>query len=166
MATITGEGESPRERLARLMDDRRTELNLRWLDVADRAELTLEGLRGVRFGAGTMRSLTKAAIERALEWEPGTVEKIMRSPGHIPLPKGASQDNSTPSERQPTPTVDTGEAAGLDAIMRIVEARNAEIAAMVQQATEQQRRQNEELSEKLDRQSEEIAELRKRLEAG
>lgn len=70
--------ETPRQRLARLMDERRAELQLTWSEVAERAGITREGLRRTRTGTGHIRSLTKVGIERALSWAPGSIEDILQ----------------------------------------------------------------------------------------
>ncbi|HEY9370959.1 hypothetical protein [Streptomyces sp.] len=69
--------ETPRQRLARLMDERRSDLHLTWNEVAERAGVTREGLRRTRTGTGHIRSLTKRGIERALSWEVGGVDEIL-----------------------------------------------------------------------------------------
>lgn len=77
VATSEDEVSRARERLNRLMDERRADLRLRWADVATRAGLTKEGLRGVRQGPGSIRSLTKRGIEDALRWAPGSIDSIL-----------------------------------------------------------------------------------------
>lgn len=69
--------ETPRQRLARLMDERRSDLGLTWNEVADKAGITREGLRRMRTGTGHIRSLTKRGIERALQWTSGSVDRIL-----------------------------------------------------------------------------------------
>lgn len=59
------------------MDGRRKELGLRWADVAERGGITTQTLRGIRAGTRQPRGLTRAAIERALDWEPGSVDAIL-----------------------------------------------------------------------------------------
>ncbi|GAA4059572.1 hypothetical protein GCM10022214_10110 [Actinomadura miaoliensis] len=76
--------ETSRQRLARLMDERRAELRLTWHEVAERAGMTREGLRRTRTGSGSIRSLTKRGIEDALEWAVGSVDMILA--GGDPLP--------------------------------------------------------------------------------
>lgn len=71
--------------LASAMDKQRSALGLRWNDVADRAQVTRETLRRIRAGSVEMRSLTKGAIETALEWESGSVDTILA--GGYPTPR-------------------------------------------------------------------------------
>jgi hypothetical protein len=66
-----------RERLDKLMNDRRLELGITWRDVAARAGLSYETLRSARTSDSGMRELTAAQIARALEWEPRAVQRIL-----------------------------------------------------------------------------------------
>jgi hypothetical protein len=69
------------------MDRRRSELGLRWEDVAERADgVTTQTLREIRGGRRKARSLTKAAIERALQWTPGSIDSILAGgePANMP----------------------------------------------------------------------------------
>lgn len=77
-----------RARLAQHMDERRTEIGLRWADVATAAGLTTEGIRNVRYGSGEIRALTRAALERALRWEQGSISTILRGGQPTALPGG------------------------------------------------------------------------------
>lgn len=89
--------ESARERLARLMDERRRELGKTWDQVADEAGLTKEGLRGIRRGEGaTIRPLSKAGIERALRWTPGSVEDILAGGDPGIVASGSARISGTP----------------------------------------------------------------------
>jgi hypothetical protein len=66
-----------RERLDRMMNDRRLELGLTWREVAERAGLSYEALRGIRTSGSGMRELTAVKIARALEWDPQAVLRIL-----------------------------------------------------------------------------------------
>jgi hypothetical protein len=67
-----------RQRLARLMDERRAELALDWNDVAQRAGITKEGLRTVRDGTAlNPRPKTRRGIERALHWASGSFDRVL-----------------------------------------------------------------------------------------
>ncbi|SEG44203.1 hypothetical protein SAMN04489712_105239 [Thermomonospora echinospora] len=70
------------------MDERRAELDLTWDDVAKRAPLSKQGLHTIRFEDRPMRQLTKARIERALEWAPGSVDRILAGGDPEPLKVG------------------------------------------------------------------------------
>lgn len=69
--------EGARTRLASYMDDRRQTLRMTWKQVSDKAGLSPQGLRDVRSGEGTIRPLTKRGLEDALEWTPGSIDKIL-----------------------------------------------------------------------------------------
>jgi hypothetical protein len=66
-------------RLAQLMDERRLQLGLKWTQVAERAGagLSAETLRAIRRGEQAPRPLTRAAIDRALQWAPGSTDRIL-----------------------------------------------------------------------------------------
>lgn len=66
------------------MDDRRSELGMRWADVAEAAGVTTETLRMVRGGDSPIRALTKRGIERALLWQTGSVDEVLA--GREPRP--------------------------------------------------------------------------------
>jgi hypothetical protein len=57
-----------------------------WEDVAQEAELTRESLRLIRAG-GNMRPRTKRRIERALQWEKGSVDAILSGSNPTPIPE-------------------------------------------------------------------------------
>ena len=76
-----------RERLASLMDDRRLELGLRWRDVAEAGGISYEALRDVRNGTGGIRRLTEHAIETGLQWERGSVARILAGGELDPQPQ-------------------------------------------------------------------------------
>ncbi|MFI7630248.1 hypothetical protein [Microbispora rosea] len=79
--------ETPRERLARLMDERREKLGLDWNDVIAGSGLTKTGLHHVRFENRTMRASTKRGIENALRWEPGSIDSILDGGDPVELPE-------------------------------------------------------------------------------
>ena len=78
--------DEARARLARLMNDRRVELGLRWTDVSAAGGLSAETLRAVRRDIGPLRDLTKVAIDKGLRWEQGSVQRILD--GGDPRPAG------------------------------------------------------------------------------
>ena len=68
-----------RARLADLMDQRRRDLRLTWDQVAARADIHRETLRQIRNGSSdTIRPLSAAGLEDALEWERGSIDTILR----------------------------------------------------------------------------------------
>jgi hypothetical protein len=73
----TATEETVRQRLARLMDERREELGLHWNEVAEDAGITKEGLRSVRFEVRQIRPKTKRGLERALDWDAGSFDRIL-----------------------------------------------------------------------------------------
>lgn len=69
--------ETIRERLARYMDERRQELGLTWDQVAAKGSITTETLRQIRIGDRPIRPLTRRAIEVALDWQAGTIGRVL-----------------------------------------------------------------------------------------
>jgi hypothetical protein len=67
------------------MEDRRIDLQLLWNDVAAASGLTTETLRNIRNGTGGIRPLNKRAIENALKWQPGSIDRILAGEQPIPL---------------------------------------------------------------------------------
>ena len=63
--------------LGRHMEERRRELGMTLRQVAAAGGLSVEALRSVRYGESIPNSLTRAGIERALQWEPGSVDRIL-----------------------------------------------------------------------------------------
>lgn len=78
--------ETARERLARLLDERREELGLEWNEVAQIAGITKEGLRTARLGPSVPRAKTKRGIERALRLRVGAFDEALGGGELTPLP--------------------------------------------------------------------------------
>lgn len=87
-----------RAALGRYMEDRRLELGLLWEQVAELTGLSTQGLRDVREKSGRPRPLTKQAIEKALHWEPGSIDLILAGGEPIPLSPAASRSWQEPAE--------------------------------------------------------------------
>jgi hypothetical protein len=64
-------------RLARLMNERRLDLGLRWEEVAGVIGITEGGLRALRRDGSVPRELTQRGIEKALRWQRGSVLRII-----------------------------------------------------------------------------------------
>ena len=78
-----------RERLAKLMDDRRKELRLNWQQVSESGGIPIKTLHAVRTGSRDIRDTTQAAIEDGLRWERGSVQAILD--GGDPAPAVTTQ---------------------------------------------------------------------------
>lgn len=102
------------QRLDALMDQRRLELGLRWKQVTTRADITHQTLLQLRKGA-EVSDLTVANVERALEWQPGSIERIRsgREPERAAAPDADPQPASAPTWDEeivgPEGVVDEGE---------------------------------------------------------
>lgn len=68
---------SHHERLARLMNERRLELDMKWDEVAAAAGIKPPTLRAVRNGTSKPSPLTARGIDRALSWTPGSTEAVL-----------------------------------------------------------------------------------------
>lgn len=66
------------------MEHRRVELRMSWRDVSAAAEMSYEGLRGIRKGERNPNPITRARIEEALHWAPGSVDDVLA--GREPTP--------------------------------------------------------------------------------
>lgn len=90
------------------MDVRRSELQLTWNEVAEKAGITREGLRRTRVKTGPIRSLTKRGIENALAWEPGSIDSILAGGEptvrvrHVPVGTATSVEEAPPIGRRKT----------------------------------------------------------------
>ena len=78
-----------RERLAEFMEERRSELRLRWQDVADAGGISIRALQAVRHGTSEIRPLTRAGIEAGLQWAHGSLQMIEEGRDPVPLPSTA-----------------------------------------------------------------------------
>lgn len=63
--------------LDKVMDRRRQELRLLWRDVAERAQLSSQGLYDIRAGRRTPRAITTSRIEQALGWRQGSIDAVL-----------------------------------------------------------------------------------------
>lgn len=84
------ETEQARSRLARLMNDRRVDLGLRWTEVAEMGGVSAETLRAMRRTSAPLRDLTKAGIEKGLRWKRGSVDQVLA--GGDPVPEARYDD--------------------------------------------------------------------------
>ncbi|WP_148088714.1 hypothetical protein [Saccharothrix texasensis] len=66
-----------RRRLNDVMDAQRVSLGRTWRDVAARGGISYETLRAARNGSGDIPALTRAAMDRGLDWPAGTVDAIL-----------------------------------------------------------------------------------------
>lgn len=98
------------------MDERRGELALTWQQVADLAGVSTETL--YRAAAGrAMRTKTKKAIERALQWRAGSIDAV--AAGGQPRPiAGASSPPSQPTSSTGAPPIIDFATANLGDLQR------------------------------------------------
>lgn len=79
---------APPAPIGRRIDARRAELGLKLKELAKASGVSVEQLRAIRYGENRPRALTAAALERALQWAPGSVEGILDR-DEAPLPADA-----------------------------------------------------------------------------
>lgn len=71
-----GEGAA-RERLNTAMDARRVDRRMRWVEVAERAQMSVQNLSLIRKGKINITDLAAANLEDALEWAPGSIAAVL-----------------------------------------------------------------------------------------
>jgi transcriptional regulator with XRE-family HTH domain len=138
----TSSGRAPaRARLAMLMDERRRDLRLTWDQVAGRAGINRETLRQIRTGSGNIRPLSATGIEDALEWDRGSIDRILA--GGDPAPVGdrrvaLADDASATETLQSEPT-----NAQLAAELAEVKQRSSELERRFEEYLRQQRNEHD-----------------------
>lgn len=91
--------QSGRQRLGDQMNERRLDLGLTWDQVASDAKIHRETLRQIRRGTSELRGLTKRGIERALHWEPGSIDLILAGGSPVPTGETTPVRQETPEQR-------------------------------------------------------------------
>jgi transcriptional regulator with XRE-family HTH domain len=122
-------------RIGELLEARCQELRLTWNVVAQRSGLSREGLSRLRRGVGTPRRLTKRAVEDAVFWRHGSIDRILK--GGNPEPYGTIARTGdyvtvTFTERDVTRTVraDTGRDAPVAAALVSASAHDATVTTI------------------------------------
>jgi len=75
-------------KLAHVMNERRVELRMRWDEIATAAKITTAHLRKFRSGEAGVSDLTKARLEDALGWQPGSVDALLAGGNPTPAQGG------------------------------------------------------------------------------
>lgn len=132
------------------MDERRQALGMTWAEVANDAKITVETLRALRRGNNQPSTLTKRGLERALQWESGSVERVLA--GDDPIPARA---HSAPPAKAAGAVAPVSEAA--DPV-------EAQFRALLEQAQQYTNARLAELAQKVEKVEEENEILRKLLE--
>lgn len=83
--------DSAASRLDRAMRARSLELRKRWVQIAKEADITTSALGAIRRGEYRPSPHTAKALERALEWEPGSIESILDGGNPAPVPARSGQ---------------------------------------------------------------------------
>jgi hypothetical protein len=74
------------------MNRRRLDLGMKWRDVASNGGISYEAVRSARAGEGEPADLTKRGIERALKWQPGSVDAILAGGEPTPLDEAPARE--------------------------------------------------------------------------
>lgn len=86
------------QRLDRLMDARRLDLDMNWDDLALTAKISVATLRAIRRGDTDPRPITKRRIEDALRWAHGSFAAVVA--GGDPTPLKQQDTKRSPVEMQ------------------------------------------------------------------
>jgi hypothetical protein len=70
-----------RERLMKLMNKRQEELGLTWAEIAAAGDISYDTIRLARNGSNDIRHPQRAAIDRGLRWQVGSVSRILEEDG-------------------------------------------------------------------------------------
>lgn len=89
------------------MEERRLDLGLTWEEVASRANLKYETIRGVRKGESRGRPMTRRAMSVALGWTPDSVDRILR---------GEDPEEAASAPATPAATEDAERRAVIDGV--------------------------------------------------
>ncbi|MGA4989972.1 helix-turn-helix domain-containing protein [Nonomuraea bangladeshensis] len=94
-----------RQRLVDHMDRRRVALRLTWGEVATRAGMSQAHLRRIRNDDVPLSSLMSGRLEQALQWAPGSVDRIVAGevPTEIPSPSDARSADNPPVDGSSLP---------------------------------------------------------------
>ncbi|MFI1002030.1 helix-turn-helix domain-containing protein [Streptomyces galbus] len=93
---------APHERLDAAMNERRLALHRTWREVAEAARITYEALRAIRRGDSKPTQLTARGLDGALDWEAGSVLKVLAGGQPTPL----ADENSTAEDESPALTAE------------------------------------------------------------
>jgi transcriptional regulator with XRE-family HTH domain len=136
----------PFERLDEAMNRRRLELRMNWRELAEAADISYTALRAIRRGAYRPTELTAQDLDRALQWEPGSVYAILD--GRDAIPSGeervADQAGDAPSHHGTAPPTLEQE---LELAARLMAAQVRELGLSPDDAAEAWRRATERIRE-------------------
>jgi len=119
------------------MDERRQALGKTWAQVAREADITIETLRAIRRGKNEPSDLTKRGLDNALQWQAGSVQRVLS--GQQPRPTG-SLPSLTAEMHGDADELDSPITPQLRALLEQAQQRTNERLAKL---TEQVERQNE-----------------------
>lgn len=156
----------PYKRLDEAMTRRRLDLGMKtWRDLAQAAGIAYETLRALRKAEGGTAEGTVHGVERALQWQVGSIERILK--GGSPLPIGALPSPTAEMAGSVTELADWEDEEDsaitpqLRALLKAAQQRTEERLA---ELTQQVAAQSQTMAEQTQKMSEQNEMLRKLLE--
>lgn len=131
---------NPLDRLAQYIERRITELALEYAEVCRRAEISDETLMKIRKGASA-RGSTYRKLERALEWQQGSIASILA--GGEPVSLGVGGADLSPPEGEELQTFPPTLEQELELAARLMAAQVRELGLSPSEAAEAWRRAQE-----------------------
>ncbi|MBX6385248.1 MAG: helix-turn-helix transcriptional regulator [Microbispora sp.] len=90
----------PHERLDQAMEERRLELRMSWTALARKADISPQALRSIRRGEYRPSRITARALDDALEWGRGSVERILDDGEPVPRAERSKETRDTKSDEE------------------------------------------------------------------
>lgn len=88
--------DNAHDRLEAAMEERRVQLRMSWRDLANKAELSYEGLRAIRRGERNPNPVTRSRLDDALGWQAGSVARVLA--GGEPVVEVSVSDGGTATD--------------------------------------------------------------------
>ncbi|MEV8245001.1 helix-turn-helix transcriptional regulator [Streptomyces rochei] len=111
----------PFELLDAAMNERRLQLRMNWQQVAETAGISYTALRAIRRGDYRPTELTSHRLDDALQWEPGSVQAVMR--GEPPRSREDRAGSPPTPATSPTPALSPDQ----ETVRRVVRATAREL---------------------------------------
>ncbi len=142
----------PFERLDEAMNRRRLQLRMNWRELAEAAGISYTALRAIRRGTYRPTELTAQDLDRALQWEPGSVYAVLD--GGEATPIGAQAPHERAADTQADSPGETGRATEmpltlnqeLELAARLMAAQVRELGLSPDEAAEAWRRAQERIA--------------------
>lgn len=136
----------PFERLDEAMNKRRLELRMTWRELAETADISYTALRAIRRGSYRPTELTAQALDRALQWAPGSVYAVLDGGEPATARVKAAPDHTReghPGSPATTPATISALEQELELASRLMAAQVKELGLSPDEAAEAWRRAQE-----------------------